>query len=139
MTDAESDVNLKHDPANSKTRPSLTAELMARLRAYGSPETIATGDLIYQLGDDKYDLILIESGRVDLLSAPAADHAPSLIAEMAPGDFLGEVGLSTSERMFITARTPRADRAPKNRRRRVPTINTRTGSPIEARSPRPNT
>src|ERR1700758_5473733 len=103
MTDAEDDVTVQPGPANTKTRPVLTPALMARLRAYGLPEKVGAGDLIYQLGDDKYDLILIESGRVDLLSDPATAQGPSLIAEMGPGDFLGEISLFTGERMFITA------------------------------------
>jgi CRP-like cAMP-binding protein len=103
VTDAENDLTVQPAPANTKTRPLLTPALMARLRAYGSPERVGAGDLIYQLGDDNYDLILIESGRVDLLCDPATGQAPSLIAEMGPGDFLGEISLFTGERMFITA------------------------------------
>jgi thioredoxin reductase (NADPH) len=76
---------------------------MARLRAYGSAETVCAGDMIYQLGDDSYDLILIESGRVDLLCDSSAGQQPMLIAEMGPGDFLGELSLFTGERMFVTA------------------------------------
>jgi thioredoxin reductase (NADPH) len=76
---------------------------MARLRAYGSPETVAAGDLLYQPGDDRYDLIVIESGRVDLLCDAISDQAAVWIAEMGPGDFLGELSLLTGERMFITA------------------------------------
>ena len=103
MTDTENDVTVQPAPANTKTRPLLTPALMERLRAYGSPERVGAGDLIYQLDDDNYDLILIESGRVDLLSDPATGQAPTLIAEMGAGDFLGEISLFTGERMFITA------------------------------------
>jgi thioredoxin reductase (NADPH) len=85
------------------SRPALRRALMDRLRAYGSPETLAAGDLLYQPGDDRYDLIVIESGRVDLLCDSIADQAPVRIAEMGPGDFLGELSLFTGERMFITA------------------------------------
>jgi len=90
-------------PASTEMRPLLTAALMARLRAYGSAQTVAAGDLLYQLGDESYDLILIESGRVDLLCDSSAGQPPLLIAEMGPGDFLGEISLFTGERMFITA------------------------------------
>jgi thioredoxin reductase (NADPH) len=75
---------------------------MERLRAYGTAETVAAGDMIYQLGDDNQDLILIESGRVDLCNS-STGQPPLLIAEMGPGDFLGEISLFTGERMFITA------------------------------------
>jgi thioredoxin reductase (NADPH) len=90
-------------PLSAEARPLLTSPLMARLRAYGSAETVAAGDLIYQLGDDSYDLILIESGHVDLLYESSTDQPPLLIAEMGPGDFLGEISLFTGGRMFITA------------------------------------
>jgi thioredoxin reductase (NADPH) len=84
-------------------RPALSPALMVRLRAYGSVEPLAAGDLLYQPGDDRYDLIVIESGRVDLLCDSISDQAPVRIAEMGPGDFLGELSLFTGERMFITA------------------------------------
>jgi thioredoxin reductase (NADPH) len=84
-------------------RPALSQELTDRLRAYGSLETIAAGDLLYHPGDDRYDLIVIESGRVELLCDAISGQAPVRIAEMGPGDFLGELSLFTGERMFITA------------------------------------
>jgi thioredoxin reductase (NADPH) len=76
---------------------------MVRLRAYGSLETIAPGDLLYKPGDSRVDLILIESGRVDLLCDSISDQATVRIAEMGPGEFLGELSLFTGERMFMTA------------------------------------
>src|SRR5258705_5422109 len=84
-------------------RPALSRALMVRLRGYGSLETIAPGDLLYKPGDNRDDLILIESGRVDLLCDSISDQATVGIAEMGPGDFLGELSLFTGERMFITA------------------------------------
>jgi thioredoxin reductase (NADPH) len=89
---------------SADSRPALSQALMVRLRAYGSLETLAAGDLLYQPGDDRYDLIVIESGRVDLLCDAISSQAPVRIAEMGPGDFLGELSLFTGERMFITAR-----------------------------------
>jgi thioredoxin reductase (NADPH) len=89
---------------SANPRPALNEALMVRLRAYGSLETLAAGDVLYQPGDDRYDLIVIESGRVDLLCDAIADQAPAWIAGRGPGDFLGEMSLLTGERMFITAR-----------------------------------
>src|SRR6476661_3289677 len=93
----------QREPASTATRPLLSPALMARLRMYGSAETVSAGDLIYQLGDDSYDLILIESGRVDLLCEPSTAQPPLPIAEMGPGDFLGGLSLFNKKRMFITA------------------------------------
>ena len=52
-------------PVWTETRPLLTPALMARLCAYGSAETVCAGDLIYQLGDCSYDLILMNCIRLD--------------------------------------------------------------------------
>src|SRR5271170_2073718 len=79
--------NCSREPAFRRpgmTRPLLTPTLMARLQAYGRAERVAADDLIYQLGDESYDLILIESGRVDLLCEPTTGKPPVLIAEMGP-------------------------------------------------------
>ena len=89
---------------STESRPALSQALTARLCAYGERESIATGDLLYQPGDDRYDLIVIESGRVDLFCDAVSGASPLRIAEMGPGDFLGELSLFTGERMFITAR-----------------------------------
>ena len=69
-------------------RPVLSQELMVRLRGYGSLETLAAGDLLYQPGDDRYDLIVIESGRVDLL----CDAVPGVFAA-------GDVRLGSMKRV----------------------------------------
>ena len=95
-------------PDQPDRRPALSQELMVRLCGYGSPEALAAGDLLYQPGDDRYDLIVIESGRVEMLCDAISDQAPVWIAEMGPGDFLGELSLFTGERMFITARAREA-------------------------------
>jgi thioredoxin reductase (NADPH) len=81
---------------------------MARLCAYGSGETVRAGDLIYQVGDEGYDLIVVESGCIDLLCDPSSGQPPMVISEMGPGDFLGEISLFTGERMFVTARAREA-------------------------------
>ena len=54
MTGTQNHINI---PVSTETRPLLTPALMARLREYGTAETVAAGDLMYQLGDDSYDLI----------------------------------------------------------------------------------
>lgn len=78
--------------------------MVDRLRAYGVAESVAAGDLIYQPGDDSYDLILLESAHVDLFCTTAPGQPTLSLDAMGPGDFLGEISLYTGERMFVTAR-----------------------------------
>ena len=73
-------------PDQPDRQPALSQELMVRLCGYGSPEALAAGDLLYQPGDDRYDLIVIESGRVEMLCDAISDQEPVWIAEMGPGD-----------------------------------------------------
>jgi thioredoxin reductase (NADPH) len=95
-------------PTPAGARPSLTPEMMGRLRTYGAAETVRAGELIYRLGDDSYDLIFIDSGCIDVLCDSASGQPPLLIEEMGPGDFLGEMSLYTGQRMFVTARVREA-------------------------------
>ena len=88
----------------AQDRPALTPAMIERLRTYGSDETVSAGELLYQPGDDSYDLVWLESATVDLFCATASERDPVYLDPMGPGDFLGEISLYTGERMFITAR-----------------------------------
>jgi hypothetical protein len=55
------------DRPDDRTRPHLTAAQIERMCSYGEAQQVAVGDVIYQLGDVSYDLILIESGRLTMV------------------------------------------------------------------------
>ena len=44
--------------------PPLSADQFDRLRAYGTAQDVAVGDVLFSSGDAAYDFLLVESGSV---------------------------------------------------------------------------
>ena len=84
--------------------PTLTDAQLDRLRSYGMAETVATGDILYRVGDRSYDLMLIDSGTVDIVREATRDSAEQVVAQHGAGRFLGELNLLTGQTVFLTAR-----------------------------------
>ena len=90
--------------------PQLTDAEMTSLAAYGVEQDVRVGDIVFRPGDPAYDLVVIVSGRVQLLS-PTSRHDPEvLVAEYGPGGFLGELSLLTGQSVSLTARVREAGR-----------------------------
>ena len=85
----------------------LTDEQIARIRRFGSRRRTARGDILFQPGKMGQDLVVVESGAVDI-ERPATPDAPvSLLATYGPGAFLGELNLLTGQDTYLTARVSR--------------------------------
>ena len=84
--------------------PTLTDAQCARLAGYGTPVEARTGDVLFRSGDRWYDLILVESGTVDVVREPLAWVAETRIATLGPRSLVGELGLLNGQRAFLTAR-----------------------------------
>lgn len=90
--------------ADADIAPTLDSGELSRLIAYGTPELIAPGDVIFSAGDPASELIVIEEGVVELF-VPATPDAPAeVLAVHGPGRFLGELNLLTGQRAYLTAR-----------------------------------
>jgi thioredoxin reductase (NADPH) len=90
--------------------PSLTEKQRARLAGYGAPADIAVGDTLFRSGDRWYDLVLIESGEVEIVRDALPWVEETVIATLGPGNFVGELGLLNGQRAFLTARASVAGR-----------------------------
>ena len=90
--------------------PELTDAQWDRLLRYGEPVDVTTGDVLFRSGDRWYDLILVESGEVEVVrdALPWVDE--SVIATVGPRMFVGELGLLNGQRAFLTARASEAGR-----------------------------
>ncbi|MDQ0893792.1 FAD-dependent oxidoreductase [Agromyces ramosus] len=84
--------------------PDLTDAQWQRLGAYGVPIEAAAGDVLFRSGDRRYDLILVESGTVDIVREPLAWVEETTIATLGARSFVGELGLLNGQRAFLTAR-----------------------------------
>ena len=84
--------------------PTLDDDQLARLRAWGVQQDVAVDDILYRAGDREYDLILIDSGRVELVREATSDSPAEVVVEHGPGRFLGELNLLSRQTVFLTAR-----------------------------------
>jgi thioredoxin reductase (NADPH) len=84
--------------------PQLTREQLARIASYGARQDVRLRDVVFRPGDPAYDLILIEVGRIEIVS-PAGDGEPeAVVASYGPGGFLGELNLLTGQTAYLTGR-----------------------------------
>ncbi|MDX6229797.1 MAG: thioredoxin reductase [Frankiales bacterium] len=97
-------------PDGSVAFPVLDDELLNRLRSYGVPEDVEVGDLAITPGQVSSGLVIVDSGAVDILTAPPGDEVSELVVRHAPGAFVGELNLLTGQRTYVTARVSEAGR-----------------------------
>ena len=72
------------------------------LRRYGTEHDIAAGDVLFADGDETYDLIVVLAGEVEIVEH-YGQPGEVVIATYGPSEFLGEMGLLTGQRAYLTA------------------------------------
>jgi len=72
------------------------------LRGYGSEREVAAGDVLFADGDEAYDLIVLLAGTADIIEG-YGQRGASVVASFGPSEFLGEVGMLTGQRAFLSA------------------------------------
>jgi thioredoxin reductase (NADPH) len=82
--------------------PVLDAAQLEVLRRYGSEHDVAAGDVLFADGDVSYDLIVVLAGRVQIIERHG-QPGETVIATYGPSQFLGEIGLLTGQRVFLSA------------------------------------
>ena len=90
-------------PADApEVRPLLGESQLATLRRYGVESEIRRGDVLFADGDESYDLIVILDGTVDIVEHHGTAQEQVIIS-YGSREFLGEKGLLTGQRVFLTA------------------------------------
>ena len=84
--------------------PILTDAQWSRLCSFGTPEDVATGDYVFRSGDRGYDLILVDSGEVEVVRDSLRWVPEAVIAHMGARSFVGELGLLNGQAAFLSAR-----------------------------------
>ncbi len=82
--------------------PVLDAAQLGVLRGYGSERDVAAGDVLFADGDETYDLIVLLAGTADIIEGYGQPGA-SVVASYGPSEFLGEIGILTGQRAFLSA------------------------------------
>jgi thioredoxin reductase (NADPH) len=88
----------------------LTEQQLGRLRAYGRPDDLEVGDTLFATGDASYDLIVVESGAVELTREATPGSPETPVIRFGAGGFVGELGLLTGQTTFLTGRMVEAGR-----------------------------
>jgi thioredoxin reductase (NADPH) len=91
----------------SGVRPLLKEPDLDVLRRYGSEQAVEVGDVLFADGDETYDLIVVLDGKVDIVEGYGQPSEVAIV-RYGPLEFLGEIGLLTRQRAYLTAvaRTP---------------------------------
>src|SRR5215475_8813773 len=71
---------------------SLDDQAAGELRGLLTTRDVASGDTLFRAGDEGDALYLIESGRIRI-SVADADQKQIVLAELARGDFFGEMAI----------------------------------------------
>jgi thioredoxin reductase (NADPH) len=90
--------------------PQLSAAQFERMTAYGVQQPVELGDIVFGPGDVDYDLILVESGWIEIVSPAAGEEPESVVARYGPGGFLGELNFLTGQTAYLMARVTEAGR-----------------------------
>jgi thioredoxin reductase (NADPH) len=90
--------------------PQLSGAQFDRMTAYGVAQPVQVGDIVFQPGDVDYDLILVESGWIEIISPATGEEPESVVARYGPGGFLGELNFLTGQTAYLMARVTEAGR-----------------------------
>jgi thioredoxin reductase (NADPH) len=98
---AAGDATWPNDPLDPTVNPSLSPPELAVLRPLGAERPTRAGEVLYRAGDPAPAFFAVLSGRVAVTAE--TDGGERTVAVVGPGGFIGELGLLTHERTFVTA------------------------------------
>jgi thioredoxin reductase (NADPH) len=75
--------------------------LLTELAEFGVERPVAPGEMLYRAGDDRWDFFVLLEGGVEIVRD---DGSEGLIVSYGRGQFIGELGLLTGQRPYLTAR-----------------------------------
>ncbi|GIM96144.1 thioredoxin reductase [Paractinoplanes toevensis] len=88
--------------------PRLDQVLFTRAAGYGTRHEVAVGDILFDVGDEDCDLILVDTATVELVRIPTATAPEELFLSAGPGQFAGELNLLTGQTRLLSARVAAA-------------------------------
>ena len=86
-------------PADNVAFPDLSDEQLAILAALGQRRSVRAGEILFSPADDHYDFVVILSAALEVIGEQG-----HVIARHGARRFLGEVGLITRQRPYLTSR-----------------------------------
>ena len=91
------------DPSDQRF-PAFSADALEELDEFGERREMALGDALYRAGEARRDFYVLIEGEVEVVRD---DESQQLVVVYGPGQFVGELGLLTGQRTYLTARATR--------------------------------
>jgi thioredoxin reductase (NADPH) len=92
------------DAREAQTFPRLSAEMMERVAAYGTEETIPAGTPVYTRGQRSVDLFVVLEGNIEIFDH-SHDHTTRVFATMRERQFTGELNQFNDREVLVSGRT----------------------------------
>ncbi|MDX6391759.1 MAG: thioredoxin reductase [Streptosporangiaceae bacterium] len=89
-------------PLQAGRSPVLDGAQLEVLRRYGTEQDVAAGDVLFADGDVTYDLIVVLDGEVRIIEH-RGQPGERVIQTYGRSQFLGEIGLLTGQRVYLSA------------------------------------
>jgi thioredoxin reductase (NADPH) len=91
------------DPSDLRF-PVFSPDVLEELSEFGEQRELAEGDVLYRAGEAKWDFFVLIEGEVEVVRD---DESQQVIVVFGAGQFIGELGLLTGQRTYLTARATR--------------------------------
>ena len=92
---------IEERPAGERGYPRLSKGQRARLREMGTVRMTSPGDVLFREGEESYDFFVVESGSVTIVQGYEKENRA--VAVFGAHQFLGELGLLTGARVYLSA------------------------------------
>ena len=89
------------DPTDRRF-PVFPPDVLDELTEFGERRELAAGEVLYRAGQPNSDFFVLIEGEVEVVRD---DESQELVVVYGPGQFVGELGLVTGQRTFLTARS----------------------------------
>jgi thioredoxin reductase (NADPH) len=91
------------DPADQRF-PAFSPDVLEELAEFGELRELSAGDALYRAGEARWDFYVVIEGEVEVARE---DESQQVVVVYGPGQFVGELGLLTGQRTYLTARATR--------------------------------
>lgn len=83
--------------------PEMSEQQWHLLSTYGIRQSVSAGDTLFQAGQAGCDMIVVETGTVEVVRRASTDTAETLVAHYGPRQFTGELNLLTGQATYFDA------------------------------------
>ena len=91
------------DPSDPRF-PVLPQHVLEELAEFGASRELSRGEALYRAGAAMWDFFVVIEGEVEVARD---DETQQVVVVYGPGQFVGELGLLTGQRTYLTARATR--------------------------------